>query len=125
MTEERKALREKIEAEVLDYRMALEQEVLEVLGEISPGEKLLIDSICDTERIRREAAANVAERGLRERYSNGRQSVERENKAVEQTHKAAMTAAKLLNTLRSWMRKASAAAGKVSEGVDADELDDY
>ena len=78
----------------------------------------------DTERIRREAVAQIAERGLRERYSNGRQSLERENKAVGQAHKAAQTLGKLMAALKARQRKGQAGA-QLPEGAVADELDDY
>lgn len=84
MTEARQALLTRIDSEVRAYRAALEAETRETCGELSAADALLLDAICDTERIRREAVAQIAEKGLRERYSNGRQSLERENKAVGQ-----------------------------------------
>ena len=111
-------------SEVRAYRAALEAETREKCGELSAADALLLDAICDTERIRREAVAQIAERGLRERYSNGRQSLERENKAVGQAHKAAQTLGKLMAALKARQRKGQAGA-QLPEGAVADELDDY
>lgn len=124
MTEARQALLTRIDSEVRAYRAALEAETREKCGELSAADALLLDAICDTERIRREAVAQIAERGLRERYSNGRQSLERENKAVGQAHKAAQTLGKLMAALKARQRKGQASA-QLPEGAVADELDDY
>ena len=124
MTEARQALLTRIDSEVRAYRAALETETREMCGELSAADALLLDAICDTERIRREAVAQIAEKGLRERYSNGRQSLERENKAVGQAHKAAQTLGKLMAALKARQRKGQAGA-QLPEGAVADELDDY
>ena len=124
MTEARQALLTRIDSEVRAYRAALEAETREKCGELSAADALLLDAICDTERIRREAVAQIAERGLRERDSNGRQSLERENKAVGQAHKAAQTLGKLMAALKARQRKGQAGA-QLPEGAVADELDDY
>ena len=110
MTEARQALLTRIDSEVRAYRAALEAETRETCGELSAADALLLDAICDTERIRREAVAQIAEKGLRERYSNGRQSLERENKAVGQAHKAAQTLGKLMAALKARQRKGQAGA---------------
>ena len=124
MTEARQALLTRIDSEVRAYRAALEAETRETCGELSAADALSLDAICDTERIRREAVAQIAEKGLRERYSNGRQSLERENKAVGQAHKAAQTLGKLMAALKARQRKGQAGA-QLPEGAVADELDDY
>ena len=124
MTEARQALLTQIDSEVRAYRAALETETREKCGELSAADALLLDAICDTERIRREAVAQIAERGLRERYSNGRQSLERENKAVGQAHKAAQTLGKLMAALKARQRKGQVGA-QLPEKAVADELDDY
>ena len=124
MTEARQALLTRIDSEVRAYRAALEAETQEKCGELSAADALLLDAICDTERIRREAVAQIAEKGLRERYSNGRQSLERENKAVGQAHKAAQTLGKLMAALKARQRKGQAGA-QLPEGAVADGLDVY
>ena len=117
MTEARQALLTRIDSEVRAYRAALEAETRETCGELSAADALLLDAICDTERIRREAVAQIAEKGLRERYSNGRQSLERENKAVGQAHKAAQTLGKLMAALKARQRKGQAGAQAGAEGL--------
>lgn len=112
----------KIEEDVAAIRAALENEIRESRGEISVRDELLLDAICDTERMRREAVAQVKQNGLRERYSNGRQSLERENRAVGQANKMTGVLAKLLASLNTKEKKQTAPEEK---GAAADELDDY
>ena len=59
MTEARQALLTRIDSEVRAYRAALEAETRETCGELSAADALLLDAICDTERIRREAVAQI------------------------------------------------------------------
>ena len=73
--------------------------------------------------IRLEAMGQVEAKGLRERYSNGRQTLERENKAVAQSFKAATTLAKLVTALNAKPRRGKAA--EEPEEVETDDLDDY
>lgn len=105
---------------VAEKRRALEADLTETKGRVSARDALLLDAICDTERIRLEAMAAVEQKGLRERYSNGRQSVERENKSVTQAHKASASLTRLLNALYGRGR----AAAPETDG-EPDELDNY
>ncbi len=111
----------RIDTAVAEKRRALETELTETKGRVSARDALLLDAICDTERIRLEAVSSVAQRGLRERYTNGRQSVERENRSVAQAHKAAAALIRLLSALYG---RGHAAAEPETDG-EPDELDDY
>lgn len=113
--------RARIEEAVAEKRRALEAELTEAKGRVSARDALLLDAICDTERIRLEAMAAVEQKGLRERYTNGRQSVERENKSVTQAHKASASLARLLSALYG---RGRAAAAPEPDG-EPDELDNY
>lgn len=64
MTEARQALLTRIDSEVRAYRAALEAETRETCGELSAADALLLDAICDTERIRQEAVAQIAGKGV-------------------------------------------------------------
>lgn len=108
---------------VAERRAALEAELTAERGRVTERDALLLDAICDAEMIRLEAMGQIAEKGLRERYSNGRQTLERENKAVAQSFKAATTLAKLVAALNAKPRKDRAA--EEPEEVGTDDLDDY
>lgn len=125
MTDMRAECLRRIEAEVAAKRQALEAELEAEKGLVSQRDVLLLDAICDVDRVRREAAAAVAENGLRERYSNGRQVLERENRAVGQMCKASATLGKLIAALGVKPRGVHADDAPPEEEDGVDELDDY
>lgn len=120
---DRQEMRRGYEQAVAARRAALEAELTAERGRVTERDALLLDAICDAEMIRLEAMGQVEAKGLRERYSNGRQTLERENKAVAQSFKAAVTLTKLVTALNAKPRRSKAA--EEPEEVETDDLDDY
>lgn len=120
---DRQEMRRGYEQAVSARRAALEAELTAERGRVTERDALLLDAICDAEMIRLEAMGQVEAKGLRERYSNGRQTLERENKAVAQSFKAATTLAKLVTALNAKPRRGKAT--EEPEEVETDDLDDY
>ena len=87
MTEARQALLTRIDSEVRAYRAALEAETRETCGELSAADALLLDAICDTERIRREAVAQIAEKGEVEKPVRVTKPKKQKLEAAETTEK--------------------------------------
>lgn len=108
-------------------RAQVEQQVLDHYGAVLSGHRALLDALQDVELTRLEAAEDVAEKGLRERYSNGRQSLERKNPATDIMLRAAATEAKIISALG--LNKRKQAAAPTSDGGDAaddgDDMDIY
>lgn len=112
----------------------VERQILTEYGEISPKHAALLDNLRTVETTRLEAAEDVAERGMRERYSNGRQTLERKNPAVDTMLRASATAAKVISAMglskRGGARAVSRDADAAEEtdelaGEETDDLDDY
>lgn len=112
----------------------VERQILTEYGEISPKHAALLDNLRTVETTRLEAAEDVAERGMRERYSNGRQTLERKNPAVDTMLRASATAAKVISAMglskRGGVRAVNRDSGAVEEadelaGEETDDLDDY
>lgn len=120
---DRQEMRRGYEQAVAARRAALEAELTAERGRVTERDALLLDAICDAEMIRLEAMGQVEAKGLRERYSNGRQTLERENKAVAQSFKAATTLAKLVTALNAKPRRGKTA--EEPEEVETNDLDDY
>ena len=111
-------------------RAEVERHILESHGAILPAHVVLLDALVDGEQVRLEAAELVAERGQREKYTNGRQTLERKSPEVDTMLRASATEAKLIAALGLRPRKDRAAdkgGGDDVESVTADEpsLDDY
>ncbi len=98
-------------------RAQVEQQVLDHYGAVLSGHRALLDALQDVELTRLEAAEDVAEKGLRERYSNGRQSLERKNPATDIMLRAAATEAKIISALG--LNKRKQAATPATDGGDA------
>ena len=98
-------------------RAQVEQQVLDHYGAVLSGHRALLDALQDVELTRLEAAEDVAEKGLRERYSNGRQSRERKNPATDIMLRAAATEAKIISALG--LNKRKQAATPATDGGDA------
>lgn len=108
----------------------IENQLKESYGAILPAHAALLDALMDVEIMRLEAAECVAEKGQKERYSNGKQTLERKNPAVDTMLRASATEAKLIAALGLNRRKkaAKAADGELDEPVpedDVSDLDDY
>ena len=98
-------------------------------GEILPAHAALLDALVDVEIVRLEAAECVAEKGQKERYSNGKQTLERKNPAVDTLLRDSATEAKLIAALGLNRRKrAEKAEPEPDEPLpedDVSDLDDY
>lgn len=105
----------------------VERQIMERFGEISPAHRGLLDNLREVEALRLAAAEDVAENGLRERYSNGRQTLERKNPAVDILLKASATQAKVVMTmgLSKKQRGKSGPSDEPPEDGDLDDLDNY
>ncbi len=106
-------------------RAQVEQQVIDHYGEVLSGHRTLLDALQDVELTRLEAAEDVAEKGLRERYSNGRQSLERKNPAVDIMLRAAATETKLISALGLNKRRQAAPAVGGDAADDGDDMDNY
>lgn len=107
-------------------RAQVEQQVLDHYGAVLSGHRALLDALLDVELIRLEAAEDVAEKGLRERYSNGRQTLERKNPATDIMLRAAATEAKIISALGLNKRKQAAPATDGGDAADdAEDMDIY
>lgn len=121
----REELLEKIRQTLDEKCEGLREQVRAVRGDVTARDESLLDAYRAVEAIRLEAAATIEEKGLMESYSNGRQRLTRESKAVSQLLKAAACAARILATLLP-IRKARTAAMPDESGGDADDdLDEY
>lgn len=105
----------------------VERQIMERFGEVSPAQRGLLDNLRDVKLMRLEAAENVAEVGLRERYSNGRQTMERKNPSVDIMLRASATQAKIIVAmgLNKKQRGKSNGPEDPPEGGDLDDLDNY
>ena len=114
-------------------RAEVERHILDSCGKILPAHRVLLDALVDVELTRLEAAECVAEKGQRERYSNGRQTLERKAPEVDTMLRASATEAKLIAALGLRPRKPRGEDMEAEEAEDvkdvtADEapsLDDY
>lgn len=111
-------------------RAEVERHILDSVGEILPAHRVLLDALVDVELTRLEAAECVAEKGQRERYSNGRQTLERKPPEVDTLLRASATEAKLIAALGLRPRKPRGGNREAEdvEDVTADEapsLDEY
>lgn len=111
-------------------RAEVERHILDSCGEILPAHRVLLDALVDVELTRLEASEIVAEKGQRERYSNGRQTLERKPPEVETLLRASATEAKLIAALGLRPRKPRGGNREAEdvEDVTADEapsLDEY
>ena len=107
----------------------IENQLRESYGAILPAHAALLDALVDVEIMRLEAAECVAEKGQKERYSNGKQTLERKNPAVDTMLRASATEAKLISALglnrRKRPGKADAELDDPLPEDDVSDLDDY
>lgn len=120
---------QRITREAALKKAEIENQLKESYGEILPAHAALLDALVDVEIMRLEAAECVAEKGQKERYSNGKQTLERKNPAVDTMLRASATEAKLIAALGLNRRKR---AGKPDlepdeplPEDDVSDLDDY
>ena len=133
-TQMRQERMQRIAREVCSTIAEVERQILAEYGEISPKHAALLDNLRTVETLRLEAAEDVAERGMRERYSNGRQTLERKNPAVDTMLRASATSAKVISAMglskRGGAKHAAHEPGAAEAlddlaGDDTDDLDDY
>lgn len=105
----------------------VERQIMERFGEVSPAHRGLLDNLREVETLRLEAAEDVAERGLREQYNNGRQRVERKNPSVDVMLRASAAQAKIMMAmgLNKKQRSKPEPPEDPPEGGDQDDLDNY
>lgn len=103
----------------------IHNQLLATHGAVLPAQEALLCALVDVELVRLEAAEDVAERGQRERYSNGRQTLERKNPAVDTLLKASAAEAKIMTALGLSKRRSKPAAKAAPDCDTEDDLDDY
>lgn len=107
-------------------RAQVEEQLQAHFGSLLPGHLALLDAWQDVELTRLEAAESISATGLRERYYNGRQSLERKNPAVDIMLRAAATEAKLISAMGLTRRRQGAAALNGGDAADdGEDMDDY
>lgn len=115
--------------EAAKKRAEVERSLLERWGSVLPEHAVLLDALYDVELVRLEAMEYLSEKGQRERYSNGRQTLERKCPEVDTVLKASATQAKLIAALGVKARKGKGEAAADDEPGDVmgDEpsLDNY
>lgn len=121
---------QRITREAALKKAEIETQLLESYGAILPAHAALLDALLDVEIMRLEAAECVAEKGQKERYSNGKQTLERKNPAVDTMLRASATEAKLISALGLNRRKRPGKADvepddPLPEDDDVSDLDDY
>ena len=120
---------QRITREAALKKAEIENQLMESYGEILPAHAALLDALMDVEIMRLEAAECVAEKGQKERYSNGKQTLERKNPAVDTMLRASATEAKLIGALGLNRRKRPGKADVELDDPlpedDVSDLDDY
>lgn len=97
-------------------RAEVEQHLREICGRILPEHAVLLDALYDVELVRLEAMEYLSEKGQRERYSNGRQTLDRKCPEVDTMLKASATQAKLIAALGAKPRKGKKAGEDTADG---------
>lgn len=102
----------------------IREQVIAEFGYVSAKHAALLAQLRDVELLRLEAAEDVETRGLRERFCNGKQRLERKNPAIDMVLKASATAAKVIAAMGLSKAKARPGGEAVTDSDD-DDLDNY
>lgn len=124
MAETRQEMLERIGREADQRCCEIREQVIAEYGYVSAKHAALLAQLRSVELLRLEASEDARTRGLRERYCNGKQRLERKNPAIDMVLKASATAAKVIAAMGLSKAKAKPGGEAVTESDD-DDLDNY